>query len=232
MSGTHGTDYSLATEVGDLAAVLDATGACYVFGVSSGATVALAAAASLADVDAVVAYEPALTVPGYEADAFVDRYDRELAAGQTAAALVTILKGVGVGPRLLRWAPRPVAELIVGKLLLDHERPEEGDVPFAELIRTQHYDFLLEREASHELDWLDRVACPVLLLGGTASPRYLSAALTFLENRPRTERATLRGLGHSGATNRNQGGRPEIVAEHVLDFVSRQGTCRDEPGSA
>lgn len=222
MSGPHGADYSLHTEVSDLAAVLYATGAHYLFGVSSGATIALVAAATLSGVRAVAAYEPALTVPGHGSDRFIDRYEREIAQERPAAALVTILKGVRVGPRLLRWAPRPAAEFLVRKLLMDDQQSEHEEVSFAELIPTQHYDFLLEREASQDLNRLNTLSCPVLLLGGTTSPRYLSAALRFLENGSRRERATLRGLGHTGASNRRQGGRPAAVADHIIDFIDRR----------
>lgn len=222
LSGPHQTDHSLQTEIADVRALQEATGAPIIFGVSSGATIALMAAAAIPRIRTIVAYEPALTVPGQKADVFVDRYDRELSAGDHAAAVVTILKGVGVGPRMLRWMPRPLATLMVRKFLLEAPEESTDDVPFASLIPTQHYDFQVEHDASQSLETLHRLERPVLLLGGTASPRNLSAALTYLQQEhPERQRVILRGLGHTGASNRAQGGRPEQVASRIMAFAAQ-----------
>lgn len=221
LSGAQGAAHSLQTEIDDVRALLDATGAQLIFGVSSGATIALMAASAIPSIRAIVAYEPALTVPGQKPDTFVDRYDRELSAGDHAAAVVTILKGVGVGPRMLRWMPRPIATFMVRKFLIEDSQEASEDVPLASLIPTQHYDFQIEREASASLAVLDTLAIPVLLLGGSASPRYLSVALTYLQQgHPERQRTTLRGLGHAGSSNDAQGGRPDRVADHVIAFAT------------
>lgn len=222
LSGAHGEHHSLETEIDDVRALLDATGAQFIFGVSSGATIALMAAAAIPSIRAVIAYEPALTVPGQKPDTFVDRYEREISAGDHAAAVVTILKGVGVGPRMLRWMPGPLATLMVRKFLIEDPQNSAEDVPLASLIPTQHYDFQIERDASRSLAALDTLGLPILLLGGTASPRNLSAALTYLQQgHPERERAILRGLGHAGSSNRAQGGRPEEVAARIITFAAQ-----------
>ncbi|WP_405059671.1 alpha/beta hydrolase [Kribbella sp. NBC_01505] len=220
LSGPHGDHYALAVEVEDVAAVLAATGAKYLFGVSSGATLALWCALKLDSVEAVIAYEPALTIPGHGSDAFIARYERDIARGDLAAAMVTILKGARLGPRFLRLLPRKVAETLVKKLLLDESASDDADeVPFAELIPTQHYDFLLEKEASSHLDEFAALDRPLLLLGGTVGPKYLTAALEHLTQVTEAKQVAFRGLSHAGAANRKGGGRPDLVAAAIRDFL-------------
>src|SRR5262245_39808860 len=57
-SGPAGDDFGLRTEIDDLAALLDETGAANVFGLSSGAVVALNAALELPAIRRLAIYEP------------------------------------------------------------------------------------------------------------------------------------------------------------------------------
>ncbi len=59
-SGPAGGDHGLRTEIEDLAGLLDETGAANVFGLSSGAVVALSAALELATIRRLALYEPPL----------------------------------------------------------------------------------------------------------------------------------------------------------------------------
>jgi pimeloyl-ACP methyl ester carboxylesterase len=95
LSGPHGDDYRLIREVEDIQALVTATGASRIFGLSGGALVALGTALVTPALDRVAVYEPPLSVDGSVPTDWVPRYDREIAAGKTAAALVTALRGLG-----------------------------------------------------------------------------------------------------------------------------------------
>lgn len=92
-SGPSGNDYGLLKEVEDVEAIHTATGAKFVFGVSSGAVIALKAAliAPSSHIERVAVFEP----PWWpeclieESTAWVSRYEEELSRGEIAEALTT-----------------------------------------------------------------------------------------------------------------------------------------------
>lgn len=224
MSGPHGEAFGLATELDDVRAVVDATKAQHVFGVSSGGVIALQAGLELHTISHVACYEPALSVPSEDPDAatYVDRYEQELARGRPAAALLAFLKGAKLGPRFLRLLPRPLATALVHRLIDEEEKTAaDGEVTFGSLVPTLHYDFLIGDQGSADLQRFDALDHPVLLLGGSNSPRYLTAALTALEQLlPQPRRVQLQDASHTASGNAQQGGRPDLVARELLNFLT------------
>ncbi|MFD0581783.1 alpha/beta fold hydrolase [Dactylosporangium darangshiense] len=75
-SGPAGAGYGIATERADLAALMAATGAGLLFGMSSGGLIVLDAARHLPGVRAVAVYEPPLSVGGSTPLGWVGRYER------------------------------------------------------------------------------------------------------------------------------------------------------------
>jgi pimeloyl-ACP methyl ester carboxylesterase len=239
LSGPHGPDFGLATEIADVRVVCRATGSRQVFGVSSGGVIALHAALDLPGIERVAVYEPALSPPGVdpaESSDYVERYEQALAGGHTAAALVAVLKGIQMGPRWLRLLPRPVATALIGRFLAEEgKNAAEGEVGFGSLVPTMRYDFQVCDEGSADLPRFEALKQPVLLLGGAKSPRYLDTALTSLEGLlPRSRRVQLPGVGHTASANHQEGGRPDLVARELLNFLATSGTTTTRispPGS-
>ncbi|HEX9296586.1 MAG TPA: alpha/beta hydrolase [Polyangiaceae bacterium] len=93
LSGPHGNRYCLARECEDIEALVAHTGATNVFGSRSGAVLVLGAALSIPSVRRVALYEPPLPVEGASPTAWVAHDERELARGDLAAAMVTVIKG-------------------------------------------------------------------------------------------------------------------------------------------
>ena len=89
LSGPHRPDHGIRTEVEDLQAVRSGSGAQKVFGVSIGALIALEAARTQPAIRQVAAYEPALLMDATRYTGWVTRFDREMAKGKVAAALIT-----------------------------------------------------------------------------------------------------------------------------------------------
>src|SRR5437016_4115292 len=96
LSGPFGDHHSMRTEIEDLAALLDKTGSHNVFGLSSGALVALQCALESPAIHKLALYEPPLEIGSRPSPLdWVPRYDRELAAGNLPAAMVAVMKGTG-----------------------------------------------------------------------------------------------------------------------------------------
>jgi pimeloyl-ACP methyl ester carboxylesterase len=111
LSGPPGSHYSLAAECEDIDALAQATGARNIFGLSSGAIIALQAALVLPVIGKAALYEPPLSVNGSTPTGWVARYDREVAQGKLASAAITAAKGTQTAPLVLRLAPRIAVEL-------------------------------------------------------------------------------------------------------------------------
>jgi pimeloyl-ACP methyl ester carboxylesterase len=216
-SGPHGEDFGVMREVEDIQALVTATGASRIFGLSSGALVVLRTALLTPALHRVALYEPPLSVDGSAPTAWVRRFDHEIAVGKRAAALVTALKGTGVEPALARLPRFVLVPLVALGMRAQRDLPE-GDVPIAELVPTQHFDMRIVRDMADTVGEYATLGSRVLLLGGTKSPAYLSVALDELVTvLPYARRVTFSGLGHSGP---DDSGDPQRVGETVRDFFS------------
>jgi|SRR6185369_14894048 pimeloyl-ACP methyl ester carboxylesterase len=217
LSGGHGEAYCADREAEDLAAVVRAAGAHRIFGLSSGALASLRTARDTPELDRVALYEPPLSVAGSVPVGWVDRYEREIAAGRTAAALVTALKGIDVEPTFAR-TPRFILTPLLRAGLRLQAAPPPGDVAAARLVPTQRYDMKLVREMADTLVDYAALDAEVLLLGGGRSPRFLGQSLDALSaTLPRSRRVTYPDLGHSGPDN---DGDPTRVAGTLREFFS------------
>ncbi|NRQ35297.1 alpha/beta hydrolase [Nonomuraea sp. NN258] len=221
-SGPSGPDYGLGREVEDLAALVTATGARRVLGVSSGAIIALRAAPALPALRKAVIFEPPLDLGGSNPTGWLPGFDRDIAAGRTAAALVTGMKAARLGPPVFAYLPRGLLERLTSAMLVQQDkRPVPGESTFRELAPSLHNDASLVAETSDDLDVYRGVDAEVLLLGGSKSPAYLRNALTALEGvLPNARRVIMPGLGHSATSNAAARGRPETVARAVRDFLT------------
>ena len=201
-------------------ALLTKTGAHYVFGVSSGAIIWLQAALTLPAIHKAAIFEPPLMVNGSAPTAWLTRFDKEIAQGKIAAAMITGMKGAEMGPPMLNLMPRWVLERLTTMMMASEERKASGDqVTMRMLAPTLHYDFQLVIEMDGALESFRALRAEVLLLGGSKSPAYLKAALDALEKvLPQARRVEFPGLGHEASGNRDQRGQPVRVAQELRRF--------------
>jgi pimeloyl-ACP methyl ester carboxylesterase len=222
LSGPFGENYSIKKEVEDLEALLTQTGACHVFGISSGGLIALEAALALPAIRKLALYEPALLMNA-ERTEWLARYDQEIGQGKTAAALVTCLKGLQLGGAVLNALPRWLLESMTNKMMENEcKKAKKGDVTMRMLAPTLHYDGQLLVEMTGKLERFKSLNVDVLLLGGSKGLPYLKPALDALEKvLPQAKRTEMPGLDHGGAcdvSNTNRGGKPELVALELREF--------------
>jgi pimeloyl-ACP methyl ester carboxylesterase len=224
LSGPFPADYSIATEVADLEAVLDASGAHDVFAISAGALVAMQTALTDPRIQRLALYEPALSVNG-SLEPAMDRLDKDIAAGNAAGALVTGMLEADLGPPIFKVMPRALLERMTSSTMKSEEKKAApGDVTMRMLAPTQHYDFELIHELSGTLERYRALTAKVLLLGGSKSPGWARVALDALERTiPNVSCAELAGLDHGGPTNPsaiNRASNPDEVAEALRRFFA------------
>jgi pimeloyl-ACP methyl ester carboxylesterase len=219
-SGPTGQEYGLRKEVEDLHAVLEETGARYVFGLSSGALVTMKTALEDHAMTKIALYEPPLALEGTHTSPFacVREYETAMAAGNLAGALVAIFKGVD-DPSWFNAMPRFVLVPLYRWLLKEHKNSGDDGVDRAsllELIPTFHFDALLGSEMAGTLEQYRCLQPEVLLLGGTRSQRFLRLALDALEQViPNVQRVELQKAGHVAAAD---DGVPDRVAVPLKEF--------------
>lgn len=158
---------TVATDIGDLAAVLEHTGARSVFGHSGGGFVALRAGLSL-PLERIAVYDPGLSILGRPSSAFVDPMEEAVRAGDYARALTVMARAVyadDLGAKL----PFGAAQLLSRAFL----RTPVGR-RFAELMPTVPAE--VRRIVEHDGPASDYAAitADVLLAAGARSPRYFA----------------------------------------------------------
>lgn len=183
----------------DLAEVIRAVGGpAALYGVSSGAALALHAASPGTAVSRVALYEPPFTVG--EADpsrreAYRSRLVALLAADDRGGAVELFMTHIGLPPEMVAGARRspawPGLEAVAPTLAYDDELLGDGAPP---------------------LDRLALVSVPALVMAGSASPPAMTeAARTVAEALPEGRYRELGGQTHDVA--------PEAVAAALREFL-------------
>ena len=227
-SGPYGDSYTIRSEVEDLAAVLSAAGARDVFGVSSAGLVVLEAARTLPGIERIALYEPALLLDGYQPSLvdWLPRFDREIADGKTAAALITSMLGLQLGPAAFHVMPRWLLEGFTNMAMKSEDRKAgPDDVTMRKLAPTVRYEGQLIAEMAGALESFRDLSTDVLLLGGSKGLKFLKPGLAALEQvLPHARRVEFAGLDHGGSSDispTNEHGKPEEVAPELRRFFAR-----------
>lgn len=218
LSGPFGDNHGMEKEVEDLEALMAGTGSQNVFGLSSGALIALQATLFLPSLHKVALYEPPLAIVGGPSPmAWAPRYERELARGDLAAAMVSCMRGTGdiATFKIPRFLLGPLMRLAIRASASDRS----GNVSLDVLIRALHFDIHLATEMAGTVENFRSAPTQTLLLGGDRSAAYLPFALDALAGvLPNARRVELPGLGHLAA---DDVGQPERVADVLRPFFSK-----------
>jgi hypothetical protein len=194
--------WELAREIEDVAAVVAAAGGtAAVYGHSSGAALALHAAAAGVGVDRLVMHDAPFALPGGEdrARAWDAALHEMLLQGRDADAMAAFFQKVGLPDQVIegmRHAPHWPAMVEVAPTLA-YDSAAMGDragglVPDAVLAR---------------------MGVPALVLVGGASPAFMGdVAAALVDGLPQARLARLTGQGHDAP--------PEVVAPHVVPFLT------------
>jgi pimeloyl-ACP methyl ester carboxylesterase len=228
LSGPHRPDHGIRTEVEDLQAVLAGSGAQKVFGVSIGALIVLEAARTQPAIRQIAAYEPALLMDrSSRYTGWVGRFDREMAQGKVAAALITSLYGLDLAPPAFKLMGRRLAEALTNRALKSEDKKATGDTVTArQLAPTLRYEGLLLAETAGTIGTFAEVAAEVLLFGGDMKrPAFIKPAFdAFARTLPHNRRVRFPGLEHGGSSDvgpTNRGSKVEVVAPAIRSFFAQ-----------
>jgi len=215
-----GENYSMKKEVEDVDAMITKTNAHNLFGLSSGALIALQAGLKLPSIHKVAIYEPPLDIDNsiMKILSFMPRFDREIAENKIADATVTMIKDFGIYLGVPIWITSIPRFLMVGifKLGYRFESVKGDDVPFSVLIPSFHYDVELVNEMQGTIESFKEMPAEVLLIGGSKSPSFLKNTHDALEKvLPKVDRVELQGLSHNGSL---ETGNPERVAKELKHY--------------
>ncbi len=211
--------HDVGRDVEDVEAVQAASGARFIFGLSSGAMIALEAARRLSAIESAALYEPPFYPHGIDRHGIV-QFKAEVDRGDLASALVTAGRIVGLAPLPVRLLPKRVARRITGLLLrLNAERGDDAYLRLSELAPAMRYDFDVVATMQDAIGSVSTLHKPMLVLSGTRSPRYLQTAASRLAAvLPGSRRVVLPNLDHSGPWNVEKGGQPRQVSSALMDF--------------
>jgi len=221
LSGPYQPGDGIQQEADDLDAVLAATGAHNIFAVSVGDDIALQAATRSSAIGKLALYEPLLFPDQATGQAAMARYDQQLAAGKTSAALATAMKAAQLGPPLLNAMPHWLLAAMTAGMA---NRTPPGDyIPFTALAPALQHEGHEITQMSGSLDALRRVHAQVLLLGGSKSSPLIKNALRRVQQAlPAARRVELPGLNHSSPWNKQVRGNPGPIAAVLRQFFQQE----------
>jgi pimeloyl-ACP methyl ester carboxylesterase len=178
------TPYAVDREIEDLQAVIgEAGGSAYVYGISSGAALALAAAAAGPSITKVALYEPpfmAEVEDGTRIKEYTERLGELLDARRDGDAVELFMTNVGVP-----------AQAVAGI------RAQPGWAMLEAIAPTLAYDDRVLGDGSVPRDLASTITVPALVLAGADSPQSLQqAAKATADALPTAEHLTLEGQTH------------------------------------
>jgi pimeloyl-ACP methyl ester carboxylesterase len=193
--------YSVAREVEDIQALLDAAGgSASVLGLSSGAALAAEAAASAVPIDSLILWEPPFSIDAdgpRRAAAYSQRLAELLAANRRDDALVHFMKQVGIPEEMIagiRQSPYWQVGL--------------------SLAPTLAYDAAIMGDTTIPAERYSRIGARTLVLAGSQSPDFLrQAAVQTAAAIPGARVEVLEGEDHNVAG--------EAIAPVVAAFAAR-----------
>lgn len=213
--------HDIARDVEDVDAVMEATEARTLFGLSSGAVIVLEAARTLQRVERAIVFEPPFYADGIDRNR-LRRLFQDIDHRRFGAALIGALTTAGTAPaaisRLPRWPGR-----LLGRIILTVQGLVPGPATsLRRLLPGVRYDFHDVAQVDGHLDAFVGITQPVLLLSGTVSPRFLQDAVRAVQRvLPHASHVKLPGLGHDGPWN---DGSPGAVAAEIIAFLRDQQT--------
>ena len=208
-SSPQPADYSLSTEIADLAAVLERTQTEAVFGHNYGGCIALHAGREL-EIGRLAVYDPIISFEGSIKAPWLREFEDSLAAGDEEKALAVLLRGLQTaGP--VSKLPLPVLTVLnrigsrmpIGKEL-------------SRLLPTGPAEIRAVVAADAEAKGFDELPLETLILAGGASPEYFADAAQKLDGvLPASDFDVLPKLAHDAPT------RPaKALVDRLADFFA------------
>jgi pimeloyl-ACP methyl ester carboxylesterase len=212
-------EHKIQRDVEDIEALCRHSEATSIFGLSSGAVIALTCTLRIEGIRRAVIYEPPFYFHNGIDKQRVERFDREVNKRHWVAAMTTAGEIVRLAPLPIRLLPRWLRKRFTATFM-QGLGGGGGYAPLEDLLPAMRFDFAVVGEMSQHTRTFERLNKEVLLLGGTSIPKYLKLALEELAGTlPNVTRRTLPGLDHAANWNAERGGAPMVVADAVREYL-------------
>jgi pimeloyl-ACP methyl ester carboxylesterase len=199
-------------EVDDVQAVVQATGARRVLGVSSGAILSARLALRFPSLERLVLFEPPLSIDDSMRLARTTAFDAALAGADLGRAMAVAMRIAEMGPPWMFRLPIPLLAVLSRRMLTPERKP---------LALGLEADVAIIRANAERMADFAAIDTPTLVLDGTATRPYLrKAAAALTATIPGARRVSLEGLFHAATQNRDEFGSPEAVVPILLDFLA------------
>jgi pimeloyl-ACP methyl ester carboxylesterase len=207
LSDSLGERWDIDKACEDIAALLEKTGAVFLFGHSAGGLLALETALRT-KMAKVAVYDPAVSINSSIPTSWLTPFESALNKDDLVGATIIALKGLRLNKAHI--LPVWVLRLIVRFTLLKGEDAEY----LKKVFMTARHDMALVQEAESRCDAYKAITAKVLLLGGEESASFLLDTLTVLHSAiPNSTYVELPKLDHSGPED-----APAVVAEELRRF--------------
>lgn len=212
LSGPEGDNYSIEQAVADLSAVINATGAQYIFGHSTGGLITLETMLSN-PVKKIVVYEPPVSVDHSFPLQWLPVFERLIKQGRMKKAMAISLKGLraheGVAKMPL-WAIQMLIHLISFA-----ERKKEKGTRMLDLLPTLIADVKMVARLDSTFERYKQINMPVFLQAGSQSPDYFHKAIETLQTiLPISTIKIFEGFDHYSPEEKVQ-----EIAESIKQFI-------------
>ncbi|MDQ2718769.1 MAG: alpha/beta hydrolase [Bacteroidota bacterium] len=216
-------DHVIERDVEDVNSIITASGASYLFGLSSGAIITLEATKVLPSIKMAAIYEPPLYVTDAVPVKKINTVFKEISNGNLSAALANVFKIVKVGPRIFNYIPLPILKQLTRVFIKSEDKKKNGQyAKVRDLIPAMRFDFTAVLQRGGKVQTYNAIDKPVLLLGGSNSPKYLRDALDTLEKTLlHVSRIKFKSLDHNGPWNTDRGGSPELIAKALINYFKK-----------
>lgn len=208
-SSPQPADYSLATEISDLGAVLEHTGSDAVFGHNYGGCIVLHAGREL-KIGQIAVYDPIISFEGSIKAAWIPEFEAALAAKDEDKALAVLLRGLQTAGPIAKL-PLPILTVLnrIGS------RTPLGK-ELSKLLPTGPAEIRAVIAADAEAKGFDELPLETLFLVGGASPEYFGEAARRLDGvLPASDIDVLPKLAHDAPT------RPaKPLVDRLAEFFS------------
>jgi len=177
LSGPEGPGYGIRQAVADLAAILQHTGAQFVFGHSAGAMIALETMLQH-PVNGLAIYEPPVSVNGSFPLNWLPAFEKLLLQGRRKRAMAVELKGLNVVEGMGNM-PLWLITLLIRVLCLAESNKQKG-TRMLDLLDTLPADIRMVQALDGQADRYRALQLPILMMAGAKSPVYFRSGLQVL----------------------------------------------------
>ena len=211
-------NHSLMVESEDIQAIIDKTNTENIFGLSSGAIVAIKTALGTSKLKKIAIYEPPITDNWKISDKWYQNYELALHQNNYGKALIHIFKGLEEKSWMTIMPQFMVVPIL--NFGIKSQKVDTDEVSLQELISLFRNDFRIAIESKGLIEQCNKLKNrDILLFEGEKSHKWLKEIVkTFVKKLPEAEHRELPKCVHHAADNTE---KPHVVAEALKDFFKK-----------